>query len=509
MDGMKMKLSQLLREAGCEILVQRDPDITGVAIDSREVKPGYVFLALLGHQEDGFLYAPQAVEAGAAVVLYEGPERPHAALLPVPAYAIHDLRRIAAPLLNIAHGRPADRLFKVGVTGTNGKTTITRLVSALMAAKGHEVIRLGTIDYAFGNTVIPSRLTTPGPDQFFAMLEQGLAHGCDALAMEVSSHALQQDRVGGLRFDRTVFTNLTQDHLDFHADFEEYFAAKAKLFSSAYLAESGIAILNADSPYGLRLRDGLIKRGHQGIITFSQGKVDADLHLLASELKLSGSRLQVAWKGKDFEVHTALVGAINLENSLAAIAFGLSLGLEPAVIDQALRDVTVPGRNEVLALPRQAFAVVDYAHTPDALERVLHSLRPMTSGKLICIFGCGGDRDRTKRPLMGGIAARLADWTIVTSDNPRTENPESILNEIVAGMTSASKHQVILDRRQAIESALAMAQTGDCVLVAGKGHEDYQIIGKVKHSFSDQKVISEFIAHQNEHAGTPSKSGVA
>jgi UDP-N-acetylmuramoyl-L-alanyl-D-glutamate--2,6-diaminopimelate ligase len=495
---MTMQLSRLLQEAGCSVQVTRDVDISGVAIDSRHVKPGSVFLALLGHNEDGFLYAPQAVEAGAAAVLYEGSERPHAYNLPVPAYAVPGLRRFAAPLLNIAHGRPADALFKVGVTGTNGKTTITRLVSALLAAQGRKVIRLGTIDYAFGNTVMPSQLTTPGPDQLYSMLEQGVAQGCDALAMEVSSHALHQDRVAGLRFDRALFTNLTQDHLDFHTDFEAYFAAKAKLFAPEYLSESAVAIVNVDSPYGRRLRDSLKKRGHEGLLTFSQSRSEAaDLTLVSSDLRLSGTQLTVDYHGQSFEVHSALVGAINLENLLAAIALGLSLDLKPEAIDTALQTVTVPGRNEVLALSGGAFAVVDYAHTPDALERVLTSLRPMTPGQLICVFGCGGDRDKAKRPLMGGIAARLADSVVVTSDNPRTENAEAILQDILAGMPSAPDRQnvqVIADRQTAIETALASAKPGDCVLVAGKGHEDYQIIGKVKFSFSDQGVIRAFVA---------------
>jgi UDP-N-acetylmuramoyl-L-alanyl-D-glutamate--2,6-diaminopimelate ligase len=260
------------------------------------------------------------------------------------------------------------------------------------------------------------------------------------------------------------------------------------------LDPDGIAILNIDSSYGIRLTQ-LLKKTHSGgVLTFSREASGADVTLDSAELKLSGSILQIRYQEKSFQIRSSLVGAINIENILAATTLGLSLGLSPSAIDQALFQVTVTGRNEVLPLPNGAIAIIDYAHTPDALARVLESLRPMTLGQLHCVFGCGGDRDRTKRPLMGEIAARLADKVVVTSDNPRGENPQSILDGILAGMADKSKVAVLLDRRQAIYSALQNAGPQDCVLIAGKGHEDYQIIGDKKSHFSDQQEVKTFVA---------------
>lgn len=491
---MSLRLSELLSQAGIRVVLPKDPAIASVAIDSRKVKPGCLFLALQGAKEDGFAYVEQAVAAGAAAVLYEGQPREIPSHWGVPALNLPALRPIAAPMMHALHDYPGRNLFNVGVTGTNGKTTITRLTSALLGAAGYKPIRLGTIDYAFGDEVMPSPLTTPDADIFFDLLSRGLKAGCTALAMEVSSHALSQDRIRGIVFQRAIFTNLTQDHLDFHADFEDYFAAKRRLFTADYLAPDGIAVLNADSPYGLRLKRELAEKHAGGVLTFTREKQGADLTLESAELKLGGSLLRMRHQGRDLSLSSALVGAINVENLLAATAFGLSLGLSGQAIDEAISKVTVPGRNELFPLPNGAYAVVDYAHTPDALERVLASLRPLTTGKLICVFGCGGDRDKGKRPLMGGIAARLADLTVVTSDNPRTENPQAILDGIVAGISDRDRARVIADRREAIALGLKAAQAGDCVLIAGKGHEDYQILGTTKHPFSDQGEVRAFAA---------------
>jgi UDP-N-acetylmuramoyl-L-alanyl-D-glutamate--2,6-diaminopimelate ligase len=499
-------LSELLDRVGLKINAANEairnstfdsalnPRIDSVAIDSRKVKSGSLFLALNGQKENGFTHVHQAIAAGAVAVLYEGDFNNDAKKLRVLALAVASLRPYASPLIHEVLGNVGTQLFKVGITGTNGKTTSTTLAAALLSAAGHQVIRLGTIDYAFGNTLLPSPLTTPGSDVFFELLTSGREQGCTALAMEVSSHALSQDRVKGLLFQRVVFTNLTQDHLDFHRDFERYFAAKQRLFTSDYLAPDGIAILNLDSSYGIRLNL-LLKKTHSGgVLTFSRETSGADVTLDSVTLKLSGSVLQVRYREESFQIRSALVGAINVENILAATTLGLSLGLSPTAIDQALSQVTVTGRNEVLPLPNGAIAIVDYAHTPDALARVLESLRPMTLGQLHCVFGCGGDRDKTKRPLMGEIAARLADKVVVTSDNPRGENPQSIMDEILAGMADTRMVTVLLDRRQAIVRALRDAGPQDCVLIAGKGHEEYQIIGDKKFHFSDQQEVKTFVA---------------
>ncbi len=497
-DGMSLTLSNLLGEVGIRAALTQDPMIESVAMDSRKVMPGTLFLALQGTKENGFAYAEQAVAAGASAVLYEGQPQEIPRHWKVPTLNLPSLRPIAAAMMHALHDFPGHRLFNVGVTGTNGKTTITRLISALLASAGHKTIRLGTIDYAFGDEILPSPLTTPDADLFFDMLSRGVKAGCTALAMEVSSHALSQDRIRGISFQRVIFTNLTQDHLDFHADFEDYFAAKQRLFTSDYLAPEGIAILNADSPYGLRLKEYLAEKHAGGVLTFTREPQGADLTLESAELKLSGSVLHLRYQDRNLIIRSALVGAINVENLLAATAFGISLGLSGQAIDAAIAKVSVPGRNELFSLPNGAYAVVDYAHTPDALERVLASLRPLTSGKLICVFGCGGDRDKGKRPLMGGIAARLADLTVVTSDNPRTENPQAILDGIAAGIPDHGRARIISDRREAIAFGLQLAQAGDCVLIAGKGHEDYQILGKTKHPFSDQGEVRAFTARIEE-----------
>jgi UDP-N-acetylmuramoyl-L-alanyl-D-glutamate--2,6-diaminopimelate ligase len=491
-----MKLSQLIREAGLDLQASSDPEITGVRIDSRKVEKGNLFLALKGAHDDGSRYVADVISRGAAAVLsegnshpaLEGATEPHpgAEIIPAPGLRAH-----VGDLFNAWYRRPADAMDTVAVTGTNGKSTITKLTSGLLKAAGRKVISLGTISYDIDGEALPSSLTTPGPDEFFAMLRAGADKGCTALSMEVSSHALSQDRVRGVLFSRAIFTNLTRDHMDYHKDFEDYYQAKKRLFTS-YLRPGGMAILNLDSDAGVRLNRELdcermtFSRGETGA---APGLQTADVVLTKSDLSLSGTNFEVAFRGVPFRFRSRLVGNINLENLLAAVTLGFSLGFSADVIDKGIRDVTVMGRNQVFGLPRNAFAVVDYAHTPDALERVLISLRPLTKGKLVCLFGCGGDRDRTKRPIMGGIAAERADRAFLTSDNPRTEKPEAILAEVMGGIDDKTKVTVVQDRREAIRQALDSLEAGDCLLIAGKGHEDYQIIGKEKKHFSDQEEI--------------------
>lgn len=504
-----MKLSELLRAAGLAVTSVRDTEIAGVRIDSRKVGKGDLFLALKGAHDDGSRYVADAISRGAAAVLSEGnshpalegaPEpHPGAEILPCPG-----LRSKVGDLFNAWYGRPAEGMDTVAVTGTNGKSTITKLTSSILKAAGRKVISLGTISYDIDGEALPSDLTTPGPDQFFALLRQGADKGCNALAMETSSHALSQDRVKGVLFARAIFTNLTRDHMDYHPDFEDYYQAKKRLFTH-YLRPDGIAILNLDSPQGARLAGELpcakltFSRGAHALETSADPGVSAgrppaarpkaDLELRSSRLTLAGTEFEVAFKGASFRFRSKLVGSLNLENLLAAVAFGFSMGFDAAVIGKGIEDVTVLGRAQVFALPSGGFAVVDYAHTPDALERILISLRPLTTGKLACLFGCGGDRDRTKRPIMGKIAVTLADRAVLTSDNPRGEDPQAILTEVAAGMPDRSRATLIADRRDAIRAALATIGKDDCLLIAGKGHEDYQIIGKTKRHFSDQEEI--------------------
>jgi UDP-N-acetylmuramoyl-L-alanyl-D-glutamate--2,6-diaminopimelate ligase len=523
-----MRLAELLRAAGMDLPSSRNPEIAGVRIDSRKVGKGDLFLALKGAHDDGSRYVADAIARGAAAVLSEGnshpalegaPEpHPGAEILPAPG-----LRAKVGDLFNAWYGRPAEGMDTVAVTGTNGKSTTTKLAASILRAAGRKTITLGTIDYEIDGKSLSSDLTTPGPDLFFDLLRQGADQGCTALAMETSSHALSQDRVKGVLFSRAIFTNLTRDHMDYHRDFEDYYQAKKRLFTH-YLRSDGVSILNLDSPQGLRLAEEI--RGAK--LTFSRGahaleatadaeavsagrppkaRPRADLELKASTLTLSGTAFEVAFKGAPFRFESKLIGALNLENLLAAVAFGFSMGFDAQTIGKGIRDVTVPGRAQVFALPSGGFAVVDYAHTPDALERILISLRPLTPGKLVCLFGCGGDRDRTKRPIMGGIAVARADRAVLTSDNPRTEDPQAILAEVAAGMNDRSKAAIIADRREAIRAALASLGKDDCLLVAGKGHEDYQIIGKEKRHFSDREEILAWAAEQGK-GGAAASGGV-
>lgn len=481
-----------------------DVSVRGLKVDSRTVEPGDMFISLRGAQLDGTAFIAEAVRRGAAALLVDAATgsrdvAPYPA--EVPAVAVRDLRAFVGPLYDAWNGFPSRALEFHGVTGTNGKSTTVLLMAGILRAAGRRVVSLGTIRYQIGDEVLDSSLTTPSTEAFYGMLARGVSHGCDAVAMEVSSHALSQDRVRGVRFSRALFTNLTQDHLDFHANFEDYFAAKKRLFTE-YLRPDGIGIVNLDAPYGARL----LQEWQGDRVTFSRGDnpvgQDADLVLQAADLSLDGTTLTLAYRGMSggrygtglsggtFTLKSRLVGSLNVENLLAAAAFGLSLGLAPETVASGIAGIIVPGRNEVIRLAHGAFAVVDYAHTPDALERVLESLRPLTPGRLHVVFGCGGDRDRGKRPLMGGIAERLADRVILTSDNPRGEHPDAILAGIRVGMERPDAAHVIADRRAAIQYGLGRLRRGDCLLVAGKGHEDYQIIGHEKIHFSDQEEIA-------------------
>lgn len=481
----------LLRAAGVPVPAGlADAQVSGLTADSRAVKPGDAFLALRGARHDGASFAAEALRRGASALLVETGADGFAAGEEggVPAWRGPGLRALSGPLFDAWHGFPSRKLDFYGVTGTNGKSTTVMLMSSVLRAAGRKVVSLGTIRYQIGDEVLDSTLTTPSTESFYALLARAAAAGCDAAAMEVSSHALAQDRVRGVLFRRAVFTNLTQDHLDFHAGFEDYFAAKKKLFTG-YLASDGVGVVNLDAPYGRRL----LEEWKGARMTFSRGETaearGADVRALDKELSLEGTRLRIATSGGELTLDSPLIGDINVENLLAAAAFGVSLGLSHEVIARGISGVAVPGRNEVFRLKNGAFAVVDYAHTPDALERVLRSLRTLTPGKLRVVFGCGGDRDRGKRPQMGAIAERLADEAIVTSDNPRTEDPGAILDAIVSGMRARAA-TTIPDRREAIRAGLRESAKGDCLLVAGKGHEDYQIVGTEKFHFSDREEIA-------------------
>jgi UDP-N-acetylmuramoyl-L-alanyl-D-glutamate--2,6-diaminopimelate ligase len=489
-----MKLSKLIVGTGALGELGDDPDIVRVTADSREVVPGACFFALPGARRDGHEFAAQAARQGAAAVVAERPvECAPARLLLAPS-----ARRAMALAAANLHGRPADALRIAGVTGTNGKTTITYLVEACAAEAGLPMGVIGTVTHRFAGRERTASHTTPESTEIQALLAEMCRAGTKAVVMEVSSHALAQERVSGMRFTAAGFSNLTRDHLDYHGDMEAYFAAKRRLFTE-HLAEGGIAVVNAQDAYGARLADQL-GPGRQ-VWRFGSRSEDAlrPAHLRTG---ISGIETTLETPRGPIRVASPLVGAHNLENLLCAAGLALALGISPEAVGRGLsRSRGAPGRLERVegsARPGVA-AFVDYAHTDDALARALAALRALAPRRIVCLFGCGGDRDRGKRPLMGRAAAAGAELVVVTSDNPRTESPDAIIADILPGLSGSRRLSldearrggdgfvVEPDRRAAIELALACARAGDVVLLAGKGHEDYQIVGTEKRHFSDRE----------------------
>jgi len=462
--------------------------------DSRKIQRGDCFVAIRGSGTDGHRFIELAIGNGASVVVLEQ----DAALSDyyflhsgVAKVVVPDSRKALAVMSANYYNHPSRSLTMVGVTGTNGKTTTTHLIKAILEAAGQRVGLLGTIEYRIGDEVIPASHTTPESLELNELLARMAKFGCQSVSMEVSSHALHQSRVYGLAFDAAVFTNLTQDHLDYHGTMEEYFRAKRILFDS--LKPDAVAITNADDTWGMQIASSSQAR------VFSYGVAEhADIRAADIRLSIEGTSFTLWFKNQQTTLTTPLVGRFNVYNVLAAYSTGLALGHSPETLVQGIRSVnSVRGRFERIASPAGWTAIVDYAHTPDALEkclRTIHDVLPREGrGRIITVFGAGGDRDRTKRPLMGSVAGQWSDIIIVTSDNPRTEEPQGIIDEIVAGIPHGAQVTQEIDRRAAIHSALRQARSGDVVLIAGKGHEDYQVIGKEKIHFSDREIIEELI----------------
>jgi UDP-N-acetylmuramoyl-L-alanyl-D-glutamate--2,6-diaminopimelate ligase len=484
------ELADALAEAGQP--VQRpyeDAEIAALAYDSRAVAPGTLFFCVPGFRHDGHDHASAAVAAGAAALVVERPLE-----LGVPELQVGSARAAMAPVAARFFGDPASELDMIGVTGTNGKTTTTYLVRALLEAGGRRCGLLGTVKSVIGGREQPVQRTTPEAVDLHADLRAMLDGGDRACVMEVSSHALELGRAAAIPFAVAVFTNLTQDHLDFHPTMEDYFAAKRKLFVS--VPPPRASVVNADDEYGRRLAQEL-----PGAITYA---IDARADYTASELRFdfTGCELRLHTPVGDRDLRLPLPGRFNVYNALAALAAAHALGIDADVLVAALAaGVRVPGRFEPVDAGQDFALLVDYAHTPDSLHNVLAATRDLLRGqarpgRAICVFGAGGDRDRGKRPLMGAIAAELADVVIVTSDNPRSEDPEEIIAEIVAG-TGAGGAEVSArsDRREAIAAAIEMAGTGDVVVIAGKGHEQGQeLAGGVKVPFDDVAVARELLA---------------
>lgn len=489
-----VQVTKLFELAYGQFAVTHDLDVPRLQYDSRKVERGDCFVALRGAGTDGHQFISAAVERGAKVVVMEDDHAlpdPYCMHRSIVKIVVQDSRKTLALMAANYFAHPAAALTMVGVTGTNGKTTTTHLIKGILEEAGQRVGLVGTIEYKIGDDVIPATHTTPESLELNDLLSRMRTAGCQSVSMEVSSHALQQSRVFGLGYRVAVFTNLTQDHLDYHGSMEEYFRAKKILFDD--LLANAAAVVNCDDPWGTKIVSSTRAR------TISYGTAEnADVRATDIRLSLEGTSFSVSSGGTQQPVSTPLVGRFNVCNTLAAYAAGTALGLPPATLAAGISRVNnVRGRFERISSPAGWNAIIDYAHTPDALEKCLQTIREVLPaqrrGKIITIFGAGGDRDRTKRPLMGNVAASLSDRVIVTSDNPRTEDPNAIIDDIIAGIGREIAVVREPDRRTAITLALREASAGDVLLIAGKGHEDYQVIGTRKIHFSDREIVEEFI----------------
>ncbi|MEX2271706.1 MAG: UDP-N-acetylmuramoyl-L-alanyl-D-glutamate--2,6-diaminopimelate ligase [Vicinamibacterales bacterium] len=462
-----------------------DRRVAGIAYDSRDVVAGSVFIALRGAKADGANFAADAARRGAIAIVAEGQPPDDVPAGPI-WLSVSNARAALAELAAIYAGRPSEHLTLVGVTGTNGKTTTTYLLAAIFEAAGVPCGRIGTVTTKIGHEERDAERTTPEAPDLQRVLREMVDRGLGACAMEVSSHALAQHRVDELRFAAAVFSNLTRDHLDFHGDMENYFAAKRRLFEM--LPDGAPSVINLDDPRGAELAATAARP-----LTYAIDK-SADVSPGALRYSLDGLSFEVQTPRGTLHVKSPLVGRPNAYNILAAAATAVALDLPFDAIERGLGTLqAVPGRFELVSTPSDDVrVVVDYAHTDDALKNLLETARPLAAGRLITVFGCGGDRDATKRPLMGAVAARLSDLVIVTSDNPRSEHPDRIIAEIRRGMAREQSDVVeIVDRRQAIERAIKDARAGDLVLIAGKGHEKYQVIGDRTIPFDDVAVAAD------------------
>lgn len=460
------------------------PDVAGIAYDSRQVQPGWLFVALKGTRDDGARHVEDAIRRGAVAVVSESLEW---ARRDVTHIRVEDARRALAEIACAFHGHPSSHLEVIGVTGTNGKTTTAFMIRDILRAAGRAPGLIGTVQYEIGARCIPANRTTPEAPDLQAMLAQMVRAGCRSAVMEVSSHALEQKRVWGVDFDAGVFTNLTRDHLDYHGSMPRYFAAKSLLFRAlGQMEKRAAAVINIDDPWGQELAG--IGGQWADLVTFG---VHPGATVRAEEVDVGpgGSRFAAATPWGRVEVRLPLLGRFNVANALGALAACGARGVPPAVAAEALsRFHAAPGRLERIPNRRGFDVYVDYAHTDDALANVLTTLRETARRRLIVVFGCGGDRDRSKRPLMGEVAGRLADYVILTHDNPRTEDPMAILREIESGLPPGARHETVPDRETAIGRALEVARPGDVVLIAGKGHENYQEFARSVVPFDDREV---------------------
>jgi len=490
-----LRAAGLLRPGGTAAAPDHAAAVTGIAFDSRRAGPGNVFVALKGIRADGASFAREAISQGALAIISEqaAPPDPH-----VPWTTVHDARLALALLAAAFYGHPSTRMQVVGITGTNGKTTTAHLVASIFEFAGVRCGILGTVGHSIAGEIREAIHTTPEAPDVQALL---LGRGCGACAMEVSSHALALRRVDGTVFAAAVFTNLTRDHLDFHGDMESYFQAKRRLFDM--LPPEAPGVINVDDPRGATLAETVGRP-----VTYAVSRA-ADITPGPLSFSLEGLEFDVRTPRGAVQIRSKLVGRPNVYNILAAVSAGTALGLSPDAIERGVAALdAVPGRFQIVSRSDDDLTVViDYAHTDDALRNLLETARPLARGRLITVFGCGGDRDRTKRPLMGAVADRLSDLVVITSDNPRGEDPAQIIAEVQRGITADTRREsgqrllTMVDRREAISRAIELARPGDLVLVAGKGHEKYQVIGNQVLPFDDVVVAREALGCRRSNSG--------
>lgn len=480
-----MKLTELARSIPAGASVSAEAEVTGLVCDSRKVKKGDLYFCLPGLRVDGHNFAKAAADAGAAALVVERK-------LPVdlPQVLVEDARAAMSYMAQCFYGYPAEKMHGVGITGTKGKTTTSFLVRAIARHAGHKVGLMGTVCTYIGEEEEPASLTTPDPIDVQSLLRRMKDAGCDFYVMEVSAHALDLRKLVGMKFDQGIFTNFSQDHLDYFGTMETYRRAKEKFFDPFYI---GHAVVNADDEAGKYML-GRVPATTYGV------SAPADAYANEIEILESGVSYRLHWKDVVLPLHLHISGIFNVYNSMAAAVACLEMGISPEDVKAGLESVTVvPGRIEPLPTHTPYRVILDYAHSPASLESILKTIRQFTRGRLICVFGCGGGRDKEKRPIMGEISGRLADFSVLTSDNPRLEDPMDILRAIEEGIKRTTGPYVVIEnRREAIRYAMHMGQPGDVIVLAGKGHETYQDIGGQKHPFDEKVVVREILAEMDE-----------
>lgn len=476
-----MKLSQLAQDTKGVLKITGDAEITDLKYDSRKVQAGDLYFCLPGIKADGHNYAQQAKDSGAVALVVER-ELP----VELPQVLVEDARLAMSMMAQSFFGHPAKSMLMVGITGTKGKTTTSYLINAIARAAGYKVGLIGTVCTMIGDETYEATLTTPESIDLQRLLAQMRDKGCNFCVMEGSAHAIAMKRLGGMVFDSTVFTNLTQDHLDYFGTMENYSLAKQQFFTPEYTRKSIVNVDDDDSAHMM----------NKGVPVVTYGvAMPADACAKEIEIRETGVHYELDWKANRIEIHLNLSGIFNVYNSMSAAVTCLELGMSKEAVKRGLESVkVVPGRIEALQTNTPFRVILDYAHSPAALESILETIRQFTSGRLICVFGCGGGRDKEKRPIMGDIAGRLADYSVLTSDNPRYEDPMDILASIEEGISQTNgAYSLIENRREAIKHALSIAQEGDIIVLAGKGHETYQEINGEKRPFDEKIVVAQLL----------------